>query len=417
LVGDMLSSLLMVPFSLYLHIPFCITRCSYCDFNTSVNRSSELPGYIQALTNEIETTVMGLPHRLDVHSIYFGGGTPALTSLMDLEKVMDSLRNNFHILANVEVTIEANPGSLEGRYIEGLNNLGFNRLSLGMQSADPVLLKLLGRRHNQLDVIQAVKIARSAGVNNISLDLIFGVPTQTMASWRDSLEQAIALNVDHFSLYALTLEGGTPLYRRISRGLIPAVDDDLAADMYEIAGEMLEGSGFESYEISNWARRSKDGSLKSSRHNMQYWTNLPYLGFGAGAHGFASGFRLENISDIDEYIHRLRERRACLFPAGLATAKIVPINQMEEMRETMMVGLRLTEKGVSNEAFQTRFGRSLTDVFQKEIEDLIQTGLLEWGGRQNYNLRLTRRGRLLGNRVFMQFVGEGDDQETMTGVP
>jgi oxygen-independent coproporphyrinogen-3 oxidase len=210
---------------------------------------------------------------------------------------------------------------------------------------------------------------------------------------------------EHLSLYALTIEHGTPLQRRWARGLIPLIDDDLAADMYEHAMDRLPQAGFEQYEISNWARRAGDGSLLACRHNMQYWLNRSYLGFGAGAHGCAAGFRTMNVGGIRPYIARCQAAAPATFPAGPATRRVIPVDRRVEMQETMLVGLRLTGEGVSAAGFQARFGRPLEEVFSGEIERLHRLGLLEWLPGADPRLRLTRQGRLLGNQVFMQFVG------------
>jgi oxygen-independent coproporphyrinogen-3 oxidase len=211
---------------------------------------------------------------------------------------------------------------------------------------------------------------------------------------------------DHLSLYALTIEHGTPLQKRWAHGLVPLVDDDLAADMYEYAMDHLSQAGFEQYEISNWARRCPDGTLLSCRHNLQYWHNQPYLGFGAGAHGYAAGFRTMNVGGIRPFIERSQKKHSGLtFPAGPAVRRVIPVDDRTAMQETMMVGLRLTQEGVAESTFRKRFRLGLCDAFPKEIEQLEKLGLLEWIGEADPHLLLTRRGRLLGNQVFMQFVG------------
>jgi oxygen-independent coproporphyrinogen-3 oxidase len=301
--------------------------------------------------------------------------------------------------------MEANPGTVSLEYLQGLYQIGVNRLSFGMQSAHPDDLRLLERQHDFYDVAQAVVWARKAGFDNLSLDLIFGLPGQSLERWADTLERALGIGPEHLSLYALTIEHGTPLQRRWARGMIPIVDDDLAAEMYELAMARLENAGFEQYEISNWARQRKELGVYSCLHNLQYWQNRPYLGFGAGAHGYAAGARTMNVGGIKPFIDRCTRPAKTAFPAGPAARRVLPIDRQTELQETMMVGLRLTQEGVSAAAFQTRFGQTLEQCFGAEIQRLISLGLLEWTSTADTHLRLTRRGRLLGNQVFMQFVG------------
>jgi oxygen-independent coproporphyrinogen-3 oxidase len=265
----------------------------------------------------------------------------------------------------------------------------------------------LERIHDFFDVIESVKWARQAGFNNINVDLIFGLPEQTLPRWQDSVRRAVDLGPEHLSLYSLTIEPTTPFGRWARRGLLPLPDPDLAADMYEWVSDYLEGQGYEQYEISNWAR-----SGFQCRHNLQYWRNEPYLGFGAGAHGCANGLRISNVLRIKTYIeHMTRGRQipTLSFPISPAAVTQTYITRRVEMQETLMLGLRLTRAGVSGDAFQARFGAELSEVFGKEIDELVKLDLLEWVEPVSVDsrvLRLTRRGRLLGNQVFMRFVGD-----------
>jgi oxygen-independent coproporphyrinogen-3 oxidase len=252
-------------------------------------------------------------------------------------------------------------------------------------------------------VVNAVKWARQVGFENLNLDLIFGLPYQTLESWQHTLELALGLRPDHFSLYSLILEHGTPMNAWVERGLLPMPEDDLAASMYEWAMTRLPEAGYEQYEISNWARRDANGQVMACRHNLQYWLNLPYLGLGAGAHGYAGGMRTANVRAPRAYIERCLNKNSELreFPCTSATVNLTPIDRMTEMQETMMVGLRLVEEGVSGRAFEIRFGEKVESVFGREIKGLLGNGLLEW---VDNHLRLTQRGRMVGNQVFMQFV-------------
>ncbi len=338
-------------FSLYLHIPFCRHRCAYCDFNTYAGQESRIAAYTDALCAEIRRLGQAAPGRIAAHTIFFGGGTPSLVPAEGMERILATIADVFDLSPAAEITLEANPGTLSPGYLSDLRNLGFNRLSLGMQSAHPDDLRMLERQHDTFDVIHSVEWARQAGFDNLNLDLIFGLPEQTLERWQATLEMALRLRPEHLSLYALTLEHGTPFQHWSEKGMLPVIDDDLAADMYEYAEERLDAAGFGHYEISNWARSDVNGSIFACRHNLQYWRNLPYLGFGAGAHGYAGGFRTANVLGIEPYIHRCLEGAGRDYPLTPATASASPIDRWTEMQETMMVGLRLTQEGVSARKF------------------------------------------------------------------
>ena len=400
-------------YSLYLHVPFCRHRCSYCDFNTFAGQERWIPAYVEAICQEI-TAVSQAASRavsrsedgaLPVHTVFFGGGTPSLLRVEQIKTILDTLRREFSFQDAVEISLEANPGTVSQDYLQKLRALGVDRLSFGMQSAHPDDLRLLERQHDFFDVVRAVRWAREAGFDNLSLDLIFGLPEQTLERWKDTVKRAVDMGPDHLSLYALTIEHGTPLQKRWARGMIPLVDDDLAADMYEYTMQALPEAGFEQYEISNFARRAPSGALKSCRHNLQYWRNQPYLGFGAGAHGYAAGNRTMNIGGIRPFLERCAETNPVDFPAGPATRRLIPIDAQTAMQETMMVGLRLTQEGVSEAAFLDRFGLPMQQIFGEEINRLERLRLLEWVEENDRRLRLTERGVMLGNQVFSQFVG------------
>jgi oxygen-independent coproporphyrinogen-3 oxidase len=401
--------------SLYLHIPFCLHRCAYCDFNTYAGQLDLIPAYVDALCNEIRQVASSAPERLPVHTIFFGGGTPSLLSPPQYEQILRTITDLFDLsdLPDIETSLEANPGTVSLSALRDLHHLGFTRISFGVQSFHAHELRQLERIHNASDVLDAVRWARQAGFDNLNLDLIYGLPEQTLPHWQESLRRAVDLAPQHLSLYALTIEPGTPFGRWAARGLMSMPDSDVAADMYESASEILAEQGYLQYEISNW---SKPGF--QCRHNLQYWRNQPYLGFGAGAHGCANDLRIANVSRLKTYIERLSSQRPLplspgpAFPLSPATLTCTRLTPHVEMQETMMVGLRLTREGISAQAFHTRFSRELMDIFGREISELVQLGLLEWGkffesGRNSEAgkvLRLTKRGRLLGNQVFMRFV-------------
>lgn len=394
----------MTLYSVYLHIPFCIHRCAYCDFNTYAGIEDQIPGYVGALCREIELAAESAGEHLPVHTIFFGGGTPSLLTPAQLGQILSTLEGAFNLQPDIEITLEANPGTISLPYWKALRSLGVNRLSLGMQSANAEQLHLLERQHGLFDVLQAVEWARIAGFDNLNLDLIFGIPYQTLEMWQETLERALMLHPDHLSLYALTLEHGTPMQNWVNRGLLPQPDDDLAADMYETASWRLKEAGFVQYEISNWARQDEKGKVYTCLHNLQYWRNLPYLGFGAGAHGYTRDLRTANVLSPAAYIKRCRSGSPLEFPRTPATVEVNPINRQAEMGETMMMGLRLTEEGVSDKVFEGRFGQTLNSVYNPQISRLNKLGLLEWAGEDGDTLRLTSRGRLLGNQVFMEFI-------------
>jgi oxygen-independent coproporphyrinogen III oxidase len=394
--------------SIYLHIPFCQHRCAYCDFNTYAGKESLIPEYVEALCLEIGTVAELTPDPIVVHTIFFGGGTPSLLSSNDIAKILDTLRTCFQILPHVEVTLEANPGTVTPGYLEDLYRVGVNRISLGMQSVHPEELYQLERQHDFFDVIQAVKWANKAGVKNINLDLMYGLPGQTIDRWQATLKYALSLSPTHLSLYSLTLEHKTPMYKWVNRGLMSQPDADIAAEMYEWADEFLEEQGYYQYEISNWARLDQDKNLMACQHNLQYWHLEPYLGLGAGAHGFIRRVHTRNVLSPSMYIQRLQNRhgaiRAYRFPRTPSTVGMDTIQVDEEMKEVMLMGLRLTQEGVSDLRFEERFGISLREAYGPIIDRLEQMNLLEWLGTEGGRLRLTRRGRLLGNLVFMEFV-------------
>ena len=419
------------PFSIYLHVPFCVHRCAYCDFNTYAGQNDLIPAYVNALIREINFVGHQITNpQLPITTIFFGGGTPSLLSGPQVASVMDALRAAFVFSPDLEATLEANPGTVSQSFLADIRAAGLNRLSFGVQSANPEELHMLERAHDFFDVIQSVKWARGAGFDNLNLDLIYGLPEQTLVRWQNTVKRIVDLHPEHISAYALTLEHGTPFGRWSAKGLLPTPSPDLAADMYEWVSEYFESAGYVQYEISNWAKQVKsqkrspepvEGSKVESvdlrpstfdlqpefacKHNLQYWRGLPYLGLGAGAHGYANGYRYSNFLRIKTYIERLANYQLPItnyqFPLTPATVNHHRQTPRDDMGEFMMTGLRLTREGISSAEFESRFSARLDDVYGKDIEELTRLGLLE---RQAERLRLTRRGRLLGNQVFMRFV-------------
>jgi oxygen-independent coproporphyrinogen-3 oxidase len=417
------------PYSLYFHIPFCKHRCAYCDFNTYAGQEDSIPAYVDALIGEINYVGrIAVRQRIetDARTVFFGGGTPSLLSPEQFDSIFRAIRENFNLREDSENTIEANPGTVSFEDLQQLRKIGINRISFGVQSANAEELRMLERVHDFFEVIQAVKFARKAGFDNLNLDLIYGLPEQTLETWQTTVKRILDLHPEHISAYALTLEHGTPFGRWSSKGLLPLPDPDLAAEMYEWASDELASAGYVQYEISNWAlddgQMAADRSLSSivhrlpsraCKHNLQYWRGLPYLAFGAGGHGYANGYRYSNVLRIKTYIERMNDFRESRieFPLSPATVNQHKQTESDDMSEFMMTGLRLVKAGVTEADFRSRFGRGLMDVYPNEIEELVRLGLLEWAQNNTSEvfktsevLRLTSRGRLLGNQVFVRFV-------------
>ncbi len=378
--------------SLYLHIPFCHTRCYYCDFNTYAGILPLREPYVRALITEIELAGK-LAHRGSKtprrsRTIFFGGGTPSLLTVEQITRLLDACRKAFAVDELAEITLEANPGTLSPQQIAGLHAAGINRLSIGSQSFDAGLLKTLGRIHSPEEITQALLNARAAGFTSINLDFMFGLPGQTMRHWQETLDQALTLHPEHFSLYSLIIEEGTPFYTWVGEGRITPGDEDLCADMYEYADERLQAEGYENYEISNWALAGH-----RSRHNLTYWQNLPYLGMGAGAHSYFGGKRFCNILDPQEYIKLLKKQQ-------LPVAESETIDRVQEMSETAFLALR-TAQGLHLPTFEERFAEPFTSFVGERLHRVEEAGLLE---QDESWLRLSKRGRLLGNEVFLQLL-------------
>jgi oxygen-independent coproporphyrinogen-3 oxidase len=382
---------------LYVHIPFCVAKCRYCDFSSFAGRQPLYSPYWATLLQQIVGAGReGSWPPFD--TLYVGGGTPTVLSPEQLCSVVATCARERGLPGDAEVTCEANPGTVSRNGLAALRDGGFDRLSLGIQSLDADDLAIMGRIHDAETALRAFEDAREAGFENINLDLIYGVPLQSLAVWRRTLEHVLALEPEHLSLYALTLEPGTPLASSTACGDLPAPDDDLAADMYLLAQEMLSCHGYTQYEISNWARTSPGDAAGSepalaSRHNLHYWYNERYLGLGSAAHSFDGRRRYARYSDPAEFIRRVA--------AGADTVESTEsVDRDLEMDETMMLGLRLM-RGVTWERFQARFSQDLRTVYQDAIAQMQSAGLLEV---DESGIRLARNAYLLGNRVFAEFL-------------
>lgn len=389
----------MEPRSLYLHIPFCQHRCAYCDFNTYTTVSHLKQHYVEALCREIEQVAhlaAEVQQKQLLQTIFFGGGTPSLLSLQDIQRILNSARQSFGLASDSEITLEANPDTIDYAYLAGLREMGVNRLSIGVQSALNAELALLERTHDFPKVIEIVADAREAGFDNISLDLIYGLPGQDLDSWSKSLASIFELEPDHLSLYCLTIEPGTPMHRWLTKGRIVQPDPDLAADQYKYACQKLAGHGFKHYEISNWAHAGFE-----CRHNLTYWRNQPYLGLGAGAHGQANRYRYNVVKQPRVYIRRINNEQAEGFPFSSAVLEKHEVTCQEAMSDTVIMQLRLLDEGLDLAQFEHNFGQGIDEAYDGLVSQMMDWGLLT---HSNGHILLTERGRFISNQVFYRFI-------------
>lgn len=378
--------------SAYVHIPFCRVRCGYCDFNTYT--ATELRGvsrasYVEELKKEIALSIDVL-QRADVslrplHTVFFGGGTPTLLPVSDLADALQALRDSHGIEPEAEITVEANPDTLTAEYVDGLVRAGFTRVSVGMQSAVPHVLSALDRTHNPAAVDQAVSTIHSAGLE-ASIDLIYGAPGESLTDWRRSLEQAISLNTGHISAYALIVEDGTALARKISSGAMDAPDDDLQAEMYELADELLSKAGFQWYEISNWAKSQQ----QQSQHNLAYWNNQDWWGYGPGAHSAIGGTRFWNVKHPAAYAGRLAEAHSPALSYETPDQQAVTLEQV-------LLGSRLAA-GIPTQGHDPQ-----------AISTLIARGLIDGKRAIEGRIVLTLSGRLRADEVVRELLFRSQD--------
>ncbi|CAN5690920.1 radical SAM family heme chaperone HemW [soil metagenome] len=379
------------PIGIYVHIPFCSHICPYCDFNTYRGLEPLMPRYVDALVTDIRSFTDR--HRLfTASSIYLGGGTPSLLSASQVGVIIQELRNAFDLEPSAEITMEANPNSVDTSFFTGLLEAGINRLSIGAQTFDRRGLRTLGRQHEAEDTVTALRAARDAGFANVSLDLIFGWPGQSLEQWSQDLDCVLSLSESptHVSLYGLIVEPGTPMADAVKRGVMTPVGDDDAADLYELAISRLEAAGWIHYEVANWT--SVDGF--QSQHNTIYWRNGEYAGFGAGAHWRIGDSRRMNHLLPQTYIDSVQRGDEPVSNSELIDARL-------SMGETMMLGLRLLREGLSFAEFEARHQQDARVVFGDQITRLTDAGLID---QTDGRITLTRRGLLLANDVCAQFV-------------
>lgn len=369
--------------SVYVHIPFCLRKCNYCAFNSKVADEIEIENYVDALTQEIKN----FPKKISAKTVYFGGGTPTILKVSQLQRIFDALKNKFSFDLKAEITIEANPGTVDKKFLCELREIGFNRLSLGVQSFDDKILKILGRIHDSKIAVETVHDAKNF-FDNVSLDLMYGLPEQKFSDLKNSVELAVALEVRHISIYGLEIEPNTNFYELRAENKLDLPDDETCEKMYDFITKKLPALGYNRYEISNFAKKNFE-----SRHNLGYWTGRKYFGFGAGAHGYDGKIRTSNICNVADYTKKIFAGENVSEVEEIVTKKVA-------MEEFCFLGLR-TATGISVKTFADNFGENIFEIYGKVIEKNISLGLLKnFDGR----IFLTERGMKFGNVVFADFL-------------
>lgn len=382
---------------LYIHIPFCKQKCSYCDFCSYAEKQDLISKYIKCLLQEIKE--VGNNNRADfengkddlfsVKTIYIGGGTPSLIESKYIVQIMEEIKSNFELDENAEITIEVNPGTVTLEKLEDYNKVGINRLSIGLQSTHEHLLKEIGRIHTYLDFLDTFRFAREAGFENINVDLMIGLPNQTLAEVKDSIEEIVSMEPEHISVYSLILEEGTPLFKKVEEGLeLP--DEELEREMYWTVKQILEANGYNHYEISNFAKQGYE-----SKHNLDCWNQKEYIGFGVAAHSYTNGIRYSNIENLEQYIKNYEEDK---------TEENLVFHEKQDMeamqKEYMLLGLRKID-GVSIQEFKIKFVANPVFLYHDKLEKLVNEELVEIDGDQ---IKLTNKGLDLANIVWEEFV-------------
>jgi oxygen-independent coproporphyrinogen-3 oxidase len=381
-------SRLMSRAGVYIHIPFCRSRCSYCDFATGIYQDRLAERYVEAVVREIaQWNLVESP--AEIETIYLGGGTPSMLLPGQVEEILAIVHRRFNVCGNPEVTMEMNPGNLELETLRAFKSIGINRASFGAQTFDDRELASLGRSHTSAQSRQTFRDLRSAGFQNISFDLIAGLPAQTLTGWNRNIDEALELQPEHLSFYLLEVHEGTPLAEQIKKGRQPHPDEDLAAEMYKVMVERSTLAGYVHYEISNLCRPGFE-----SRHNSKYWTAAPYYGFGCSAHSYDGKLRRwANERDITGYVKLIEGEES-------PVVETWDLSDRERRAETVFLGLRLM-RGINLSEYHKLFGEDLCDRYSEEMERLTNAGLIE---RDQNNLRLTTKGSLLSNEVFATFV-------------
>ena len=376
------------PLGLYIHIPYCIHKCGYCDFNSHPIKQDEMDHYIDALVVEMKHYAKIYTNTNIIKTIFLGGGTPTTLNPFQLERILKECVNEFTIASNAEITIEANPATVGIELMKSIRTMGYNRISIGVQSFDKAELKLLDRAHGPKEIHSTVDCARKAGFDNLSLDLMFAVPNQSLSSWENNLNKALEKNPEHLSTYNLTIEQGTAFSKLQSNGKLIMPDDDHQLELYKKTIERLTKKGFHHYEISNFAHRGKE-----CKHNITYWENKNTLGLGAGASSYMNGTRFKNINLPAHYIRQVKEKK-------IAVEHSETLELRQAMGETIMLGLRLLQ-GISIHQFEKRFHISFINLFRNIISALKEKELVII--EKDY-LRLSQKGLFWADSVTLEFI-------------
>ena len=372
---------------LYLHIPYCLHKCGYCDFNSHPENQVESVYYVEALLKELKfysTTLKSY----NVPTVFMGGGTPTILPPSQLKKILDTVRQSFNLTPDCEITIEANPATIKLETLQEIHAAGYNRISIGVQSFDEKELQLLERVHNEEEIHSTVHRARSANFENLSMDLMFALPDQSTEKWQSHLKQATAKNPDHLSTYNLTIEPATAFFKLYEKGKLCLPHEDIQLEMYETTIQVLEDAGYSQYEISNFSKPGME-----SQHNINYWKNGEYLGVGAGASSYLNGERSKNINLPSIYIREIETKAS-------AVDTRERLEPLQAMGETLMLGLRLL-KGVSIDVFENRFQVSFQKVYGKAVESLLNQELITLNENR---IALSRKGLFLADSVILKFM-------------
>jgi oxygen-independent coproporphyrinogen-3 oxidase len=373
---------------LYIHIPFCRSKCIYCDFSSYSGQEEHIASYLQAIIGELTSRAAKLSKDYSVDTVYVGGGTPGYMQGFFIEALARAIKRNFSLEENIEITMETNPENRSEEKFSQYSQWGINRLSIGFQSLNDDVLTTLGRIHTSEEALQAFGMARKTGFSNISIDMIIGLPGHTMDSLHQEIEKVITLKPEHISLYLIELDKKTPLVRYLKEGKVSVPDEAIMVQLYERAADVLMDQGYDHYEISSFCLPSKE-----SRHNMKYWTDKPYLGFGSSAHSYLQGNRFSNVCDIEEYINRITAE-------GSALDRMDPFQLEKRAAEAIFTGLRLM-KGIDHTTIAERYGIDILEQYTSTISDLLEIGLLE---REGKILKLTKKGKIFSDEVFSRFV-------------
>ena len=376
------------PLGLYIHIPYCIHKCGYCDFNSHPIKQDEMNHYIDALVAEMKHYAKTYSNTNIIRTIFLGGGTPTTLTVYQLERILKECVSEFTVASDAEITIEANPATIDIEQLKSIRQTGYNRISIGVQSFDKAELKLLDRAHGPEEIHSTVDRARKAGFDNLSLDLMFAVPNQSLSSWESNLNKALEKNPEHLSTYNLTIEQGTAFSKLQSNGKLIMPDDDHQLELYKRTIERLTKKGFHHYEISNFARRGKE-----CKHNITYWENKNTLGLGAGASSYMNGTRFKNINLPAHYIRQVKDKK-------IAVEHSETLEPRQAMGETIMLGLRLLQ-GISIHQFEKRFQISFINLFRNIISALKEKELVII--EKDY-LRLSQKGLFWADSVISEFI-------------